>query len=214
MDTPPSSPRLHPLLMVAAVSVILFCGIGIAAMLGAFHHSDAETPAVAATAPQDTTAAATPAPAPAPEEKAKDEDRTEKTAEHRPVRHESVRHEEREAAAPAAPVCADCGTVVSVTPVAVQGKASGVGAVGGAILGGVLGHQFGGGHGKDAMTAVGAIGGALAGNQIEKSQRQSTRYDVTVRLESGETRTFSYATDPAVSVGTRVRVQGDNLIRD
>jgi outer membrane lipoprotein SlyB len=198
--------------MVAAASVIIFCGIGIAAMLGAFHRSDAATPAVATTAPQDTTAGATPAPA--TEEKAKDESRSEKTVEHKPVRHETVRHEEREAAAPAAPVCNDCGTVVSVTPVTVQGKASGVGAVGGAILGGVLGHQFGGGHGKDAMTAVGAIGGALAGNQIEKSQRQSTRYDVTVRLENGETRTFSYASDPAVSVGTRVRVQGDNLIRD
>ena len=40
----------------------------------------------------------------------------------------------------------------------------------GAIAGGVLGHQVGGGHGKDAATAGGAIVGGLVGNQIDRDQ--------------------------------------------
>ena len=40
----------------------------------------------------------------------------------------------------------------------------------GAIAGGVLGHQVGGGHGKDAATAGGAVVGGLIGNQIDRDQ--------------------------------------------
>lgn len=36
----------------------------------------------------------------------------------------------------------------------------------GAVAGGVIGHQFGGGRGKDVATVVGALGGGYAGNQI------------------------------------------------
>ena len=35
----------------------------------------------------------------------------------------------------------------------------------GGVLGGVIGHQFGGGSGKDVATAVGAIGGAMIANK-------------------------------------------------
>ncbi|MEP1929750.1 MAG: glycine zipper 2TM domain-containing protein [Paracoccaceae bacterium] len=34
----------------------------------------------------------------------------------------------------------------------------------GAIVGGVIGNQFGGGTGKDILTAGGAVAGGLAGN--------------------------------------------------
>lgn len=40
------------------------------------------------------------------------------------------------------------------------------GSVLGAVAGGVIGHQFGGGRGKDVATVVGALGGGYAGNQI------------------------------------------------
>lgn len=40
----------------------------------------------------------------------------------------------------------------------------------GAIAGGVLGHQVGGGRGKDAATAGGAVVGGLIGNQIDRDQ--------------------------------------------
>ena len=39
------------------------------------------------------------------------------------------------------------------------------GTVGGALLGGALGNQFGGGSGRDILTAGGAAGGALAGQR-------------------------------------------------
>lgn len=39
------------------------------------------------------------------------------------------------------------------------------GSVLGAVAGGVIGHQFGGGRGKDVATVVGALGGGYAGNQ-------------------------------------------------
>ena len=43
-----------------------------------------------------------------------------------------------------------------------------VGTVLGAIAGGVLGHQVGGGRGRDAATAGGAVVGGLIGNQIDR----------------------------------------------
>ena len=38
------------------------------------------------------------------------------------------------------------------------------GSIGGALIGGAIGNQFGGGSGKDILTAAGASAGALAGN--------------------------------------------------
>lgn len=200
--------RLHPLMVAAAVSIILFCGVGIAAITGLLPMAKSQPNSAESLA--STSPAETPATTPATPEATAVEKKAEAAAEHKTVHHRE-RVVERSAPTPAAPACYNCGTVESVTPVKVQGQASGVGAVGGAVLGGVLGHQFGKGHGKQAMTAVGAIGGALGGNEVEKATRSSTRYDVTVRMEDGSSRTLSYAAAPGVSSGTRVRVDGDSL---
>lgn len=54
----------------------------------------------------------------------------------------------------------------------VTNKEWGVRSVAGTLLGGAaggaLGHQIGGGHGKDVATAAGAVGGAYVGNQVAK----------------------------------------------
>ncbi|HEY0972984.1 MAG TPA: glycine zipper 2TM domain-containing protein [Solimonas sp.] len=54
----------------------------------------------------------------------------------------------------------------------VTNKEWGANSVAGTILGGAagaaIGHQIGGGSGKDAATAVGAVGGAYAGNKVAK----------------------------------------------
>ena len=50
------------------------------------------------------------------------------------------------------------------------------GSVLGAVAGGVIGHQFGGGRGKDVATVVGALGGGYAGNQIQGSLQESDTY--------------------------------------
>jgi len=51
----------------------------------------------------------------------------------------------------------------------------------GAVVGGVLGHQVGGGKGKTLATVGGAAAGAYAGNQIQKNAQES---DVTTSRET------------------------------
>ena len=117
-----------------------------------------------------------------------------------------------------ADVCASCGTVESVTPVQRQGQVNGVnvgnttiglGTVAGGVLGGLLGHQVGGGSGKTAMTVLGAAGGAYAGNTVEKNMKKVTVYEVRVRMDNGTYHTMEISND--VAVGARVIVEGKNL---
>ena len=118
----------------------------------------------------------------------------------------------------AANVCQSCGTVESVTAVQRQGKVNGVevgnttigiGTVAGGVLGGLLGHQVGGGSGKTAMSVLGAAGGAYAGNTVEKNMKKVTVYDVRVRMDNGNYRHLDISSAPAV--GSRVIVEGSNL---
>jgi len=43
------------------------------------------------------------------------------------------------------------------------------GGIGGALLGGIIGHQVGGGSGRDVATVLGALGGAVVGSQVGKN---------------------------------------------
>ncbi len=108
-----------------------------------------------------------------------------------------------------AAICNTCGTVQAVQEVKEKGEGSGLGAIGGAVVGGLLGNQVGGGNGKKVMTVVGAVGGGLAGHEAEKHVRATTAYDVQVRMEDGSVRTFR-RTEP-LNPGTRVTVDGNNL---
>lgn len=49
----------------------------------------------------------------------------------------------------------------------VESEHSGWKTLGGAVLGGLLGNQFGGGHGREIATAVGALAGAAAVQQFQ-----------------------------------------------
>jgi outer membrane lipoprotein SlyB len=111
----------------------------------------------------------------------------------------------------AAPVCAVCGAVESVTPVERSAKPAGpgVGAVAGGVLGAVLGNQVGHGNGRAAATILGAVGGGFAGNAIEGHVRKETIYQVGVRMEDGSRRMVEVARAP--SVGSRVTVEGSTL---
>ena len=53
------------------------------------------------------------------------------------------------------------------------------GSVLGAVAGGVLGHQFGGGRGKDVASVVGAFGGGYAVNLIQGSMQENDTYTST-----------------------------------
>lgn len=113
--------------------------------------------------------------------------------------------------APAArAACAECGVVRGVTAIERRGEATGLGAVGGAVAGGLLGRQMGGGSGQDAMTVIGAVGGGVAGHHMERRLRSSTEYRVRVEMADGSTRTLSHPT--RLAVGEAVRVDGDRLL--
>ena len=111
----------------------------------------------------------------------------------------------------AAPVCAVCGSVESVTPVERSAKPAGpgLGTVAGGVLGAVLGNQVGHGNGRAAATVLGAVGGGFAGNAIEGKLRRETVYQVGVRMEDGSRRTLEVAHAPAV--GSQVTVDGPSL---
>lgn len=114
-------------------------------------------------------------------------------------------------AAPVPAICGECGVVETVREVAVEPKSSGGGAVAGGVVGGIIGNQIGKGSTRSIATILGAVGGAFAGNHIEKSVKETKRYDVTVRFEDGSTRTFGSETPPAWRSGDRVRLQNGAL---
>ncbi len=129
-----------------------------------------------------------------------------------PVNREPIRQPVVRAPAPVAqraPVCASCGTIESVVALQRSAPGSGVGAVAGGVVGGLLGNQVGGGSGKTAMTVIGAVGGGFAGNAIEKNMKKTTVYQIKVRMDDGDIRTFENGSPPAV--GTRVVVDGNSL---
>jgi outer membrane lipoprotein SlyB len=113
---------------------------------------------------------------------------------------------------PSKVICADCGVIESVRVINDVKKTSGIGLVGGAVVGGLLGNQVGGGRGNDVATVVGAVGGAVAGDAIEKNTGSTRSYEVTVRFDDGSRRVFNEASPPAWQSGDHVRVI-DGVIR-
>lgn len=109
--------------------------------------------------------------------------------------------------------CNNCGIVTDMKTVQVKGQASGVGAIAGGVLGGVLGHQVGSGRGKDVATVAGAAGGAYAGHQVEKNSKSRTQYQVIVKLDTGESRTFTYNAATAYKVGDQIKIVDNKLTR-
>jgi len=67
--------------------------------------------------------------------------------------------------------------VTHTAPVKDQNRLLGTGI--GALVGGVLGHQIGGGSGKTLATVAGAAGGGYAGNQIQQRAQQNDTYTTT-----------------------------------
>jgi outer membrane lipoprotein SlyB len=108
------------------------------------------------------------------------------------------------------PVCLDCATVVEVVAMERDGETKGVGAVAGGVLGAVVGNQFGKGQGKDVATIIGAVGGGFAGNQVEKKMNKQTVYQVRLRMDDGSVQSLEQA--QPISVGARVRLQGNSLL--
>lgn len=111
-------------------------------------------------------------------------------------------------------LCQSCGRVTDVHTESRHGKASGVGVVGGAVVGGLLGNMVGGGNGKKLATVGGAVAGGYAGNEIEKSQKSYNVWIVQVQERDGRTRRFERNSDPGLRVGDEVRLTENGFVRD
>lgn len=80
--------------------------------------------------------------------------------------------------------CSRCGKITKIEKVA-DGKSGTGGAVAGAVVGGLLGNQVGGGKGKTLATVAGAAGGAVAGKKIAESNEE---YRITLKMHDGSTK--------------------------
>lgn len=110
--------------------------------------------------------------------------------------------------------CANCGVVIAVNTVNVPAGSSGVGAVAGAVVGGLLGNQVGGGDGRKVATVAGAVVGGVVGNDIERKNSQGyTRYDVQIRMEGGNVQTMSFDHQPSWRRGDKVWLENGQLNR-
>jgi len=184
----------HPVLLIAALAVILFCGVGIAAVMGWLPKSGAAMgPPLAAAPAQVAGREMGPPPAPANYAAAQRYANTSGTSGEGSYGGGAAPAGEAQGAAPAAApeLCHSCGVVESVHAVTQRGQGSGLGAAGGAIVGGLLGNQIGGGSGRKLATVAGAVGGAVVGNQVEGNMKASTHYSVRVRMDDGKVRTIS-----------------------
>lgn len=197
MDTQ-KKPATHPIMVIAAVAVVLFCGVGSAAILGWLPTSNATVPT--------QVSGMSPTPEQAPKAAFNDAPPAQSLAQG-PQQGPAPLPEQEARQAP----CSNCGVVESVRTLEHRPKGSGVGAVGGAVLGGLLGNQVGSGHGRQLATVAGAVGGAVAGNQIEGNMKTTHSWDVVVRMDNGTKRTFHNAQQPSWRSGDAVRVVNGQL---
>lgn len=112
-----------------------------------------------------------------------------------------------------AKICKQCAIVDTVKSEKRKGEGGMVGMVGGAVVGGLLGNQVGGGRGKTLATVGGAVAGGVAGNEVEKHVNASTVWITRVTLKDGSQRNFETANDPGFAPGTVVEVAGNSLKR-
>ena len=208
-NTPSSQrPRLHPLIATAAISVIVLAAVGVTAMV--MNRSDAQPSPYEAPATAAVSAPAEPAPVPAAPRVASS---APSAPDYGPPQTVAVAQRETQVADARPQICRDCGVVDSIRDIKVKGKGTGVGAVGGAVVGGLLGNMVGAGRGKALATVAGAVGGGLGGNAIEKNVRSEVEHQMVVRLEDGSTRTFTQTSPFPYGVGERVRIVNGHVER-
>ncbi|GHD56690.1 glycine zipper 2TM domain-containing protein [Jeongeupia chitinilytica] len=108
--------------------------------------------------------------------------------------------------------CNDCGVVTKVQAVEQEGEGGWTGKIGGAVVGGLLGNQIGGGTGKTIATVAGAAGGAYAGNEVQKHVSKKTVYQVSFKLNSGAMQTVKFDdADHGFHKGDKIRFENGLL---
>lgn len=155
MNMTQTSNRIHPLLAAAAVSVTLVSLVGIAAITDVLPKSHSSA---ADSAPKTSLAASVPTPLAAiPKSSANETVRSKPAV-------------QQHAQAPVKPA-RQYSPVPSQPPAAPVAQNSPVGIGVGAVVGGLLGNQVGGGNGKTLATIAGALGGGYIGNEVAKKNQ-------------------------------------------
>jgi outer membrane lipoprotein SlyB len=206
----------HPMMIMAAIAIILFCLAGTAAIMGWIPStignkqssgdltaSDRAALATSLTDSKGNGFAETGVEAQRERDAAAQRERDVAAAP--VVRREPVRLAQAEPARERA-VCSNCGRVESVRTIKTRAQGSGLGAAGGAVLGGLLGNQVGGGNGRKLATVAGAVGGAVVGNQVEGNMKATTSYEVHVRMDNGGSRSFTLQDLNGYNTGDRIKV--------
>ncbi|MEO5686245.1 MAG: hypothetical protein ABIR54_02710 [Burkholderiaceae bacterium] len=107
-------------------------------------------------------------------------------------------------------------TVLSVRPVTLQGRDTGIGTVSGAVVGGIAGSNVGGPRTGGIVGIAGMIVGGLIGNAVERDATQQQAFEILMQLRNGDRRAVVQgvsgdqfvAGDPVILVttGGRTRV--------
>jgi len=79
-------------------------------------------------------------------------------------------------------------TVLSVSPVVVQGRDTGIGTVSGAVVGGIAGSNVGGPRTGGIVGIAGMIVGGLIGNAVERDATQRQGVEILLQLKNGDRR--------------------------
>jgi outer membrane lipoprotein SlyB len=206
LTTKASHPRgvLYPLLVIAAISVIVFSILGAAAIAGWLPRaqSGGDRPLPEQQAPSNGLSG----------ERAAD---YRVAGNHAAATPDGARATDRRASdtRPAAAACAECGVVDSIAPVEVKGQTNGLGMIAGGVTGALVGNQVGHGNGNALATIGGAAGGAFAGNEIEKHVKKSVEYKIRVRMPDGTFRTLHQSAAPGFAVGDKVRIANGRAVK-
>ena len=186
MNTTTTASRIHPLMAGAAISVTVLCLVGAASIAGILPNSRANVPAVpadvAAMTPAGAAALAAPVTAPVAAPVAAP---VVAQAAPAPVVHKRVVHHTQ--VAQARPAYNDNNDGYRDTayrepvrqqqpvpaPAPAQPNYVGIGT--GAVIGGLIGNQVGGGRGKALATVAGVIGGGMLGNAVQNQVQQPQR---------------------------------------
>jgi hypothetical protein len=176
MQTIKTTNKIHPLMAGAAASVMLVSLVGVAAIAGLLPNSRGEAAQLAAApakpAVEHVVASGQEEAKPAPKA-------AQKHVAHQPAPVRPVYVQQA-----SAPYHVESGSYSQPQPASQQpvyqqsayqqpqaqpaARVSPIGIAAGAVVGGVLGNQVGGGNGKTLATVAGAIGGGYLGNEVGK----------------------------------------------
>ncbi|WP_427914124.1 glycine zipper 2TM domain-containing protein [Ramlibacter sp. MMS24-I3-19] len=110
-------------------------------------------------------------------------------------------------------LCDTCGHVQAVTKETRKGQGGAAGIVGGAVVGGLIGNQFGHGNGKALATVGGAAAGGFAGNEVQKHVTSKDVWVTSVKMKDGSVRKFEHAAAPGWKAGSIVKLHGKSIVR-